>query len=81
MKKSLPALWTALAVFATAPATAAMYRCGNAFQDRPCEDSAQQQTIRPGRGAAAPIAVPALRAASQPASAAARPAAPAAAKP
>jgi hypothetical protein len=74
MKKILPTLLTALAAFSMAPATAAMYRCGNAFQDRPCDDGSQQQTIRPGRGAgAAPAASaaarPAVKAASQPASA------------
>lgn len=67
MKKTLPILLTALAAFSTAPATAAMYRCGNAFQDRPCEDSSQQQTIKPGRGAASP-APAASRPAPKPAS-------------
>jgi pyruvate/2-oxoglutarate dehydrogenase complex dihydrolipoamide acyltransferase (E2) component len=74
MKKSLPALLAVIAVFAAAPATAAMYRCGNAFQDRPCEDSSQQQTIRPGRGAGAAPAASAPAPAARPAPKAAQPA-------
>ncbi|HEX7892423.1 MAG TPA: DUF4124 domain-containing protein [Ramlibacter sp.] len=52
----LPALIGLLAALFAAPASAAaaMYRCGNHFQDRPCADTEQQQVIKPGRGAAAP---------------------------
>lgn len=56
MKKSLPALLAALAALSCGPAAAGMYRCGNEFQDRPCADAGQQQTIRPGRGAGRPAA-------------------------
>ena len=65
----------AAAVLLAGPAGAAMYRCGNAFQDRPCDDSAQQQTIKPGRGAASPQ--PAAPAAKVPAPVPAAPIAPA----
>lgn len=40
------------------PAGAAMYRCGNVFQDRPCDDAATQQTIKPGKGAGKPVPRP-----------------------
>lgn len=90
MKKSLPALLAALAVLSCGPAAAAMYRCGNEFQDRPCADAGQQQTIKPGRGAgrpagtagtpaAQPVAAPAATGVKggNPATSAAQPAAPA----
>lgn len=73
MNKTMPALLALLAALMAGPAAAVMYRCGNAFQDRPCEDSSQQQTIKPGRGAASPAP-----AASRPAR---KPASPAAADP
>ena len=34
---NMPALLGALALCVAAPASAALYRCGNVFQDRPCE--------------------------------------------
>jgi hypothetical protein len=57
----------AAAVLLAAPASAAMYRCGNNFQDRPCDGAGEQQVIRPGKGAAKAL----------PAASAATPAAPA----
>lgn len=54
MRTTLPALLAIVAALVAGPAAAAMYRCGNAFQDRPCADTSQQQVIvKPGRGAAA----------------------------
>lgn len=68
----------AAAALLAGPASAAMYRCGNAFQDRPCDDSAQQQLIKPGRGGAAPQPVaPAVKAPAPPAPEPAAPVAPA----
>lgn len=75
-KQAQLALLAAAALLA-GPAAAAMYRCGNAFQDRPCDDSAQQQLVKPGRGGAAPQPVaPAARIPAPPADPAA-PSAPA----
>lgn len=52
----LPALIGLLAALCAAPASGALYRCGNEFQDRPCADTGDQQVIKPGKGAAAPRA-------------------------
>jgi hypothetical protein len=59
----------------SAPAAAAMYRCGSTFQDRPCDSAAEQQTIRPGKGAGQAVVPPAAATpASAPAATAAKPA-------
>jgi len=75
MKRQIAVLVAvAAACLAAVPAGAAMYRCGSSFQDRPCDNSAEQQTIKPGRGAGkaiAPTPAPAASAASPSASAAA----------
>ncbi|MES2938487.1 MAG: DUF4124 domain-containing protein [Pseudomonadota bacterium] len=51
-----------------APAGATMYRCGNVFQDRPCDAGVTEQRITPGgaRPAAAPANPPAPVAAVSP---------------
>lgn len=71
-----------LALLLAGPATAAMYRCGNVFQDRPCEAVDQQQLIKPGRGAGrpAPAAEPPAATASAPSVAASAPSSPASAR-
>jgi hypothetical protein len=67
-KNNMPALLGALAVCAAAPASAALYRCGNVFQDRPCE----AQVAREAPQAPASAAPALRRAASAPAAEAAR---------
>jgi hypothetical protein len=57
MKKKIVALALGAACL-SAPAAAAMYRCGSTFQDRPCESADQQQTIRPGKGAGSAVVAP-----------------------
>jgi glucose/arabinose dehydrogenase len=53
MRNTLRAIAIAATVLlGTGPAAAAMYRCGNVFQDKPC-DSGPQQVITPGRQGAA----------------------------
>lgn len=80
-RKTAAALAGALIV-ASVPASAALFRCGNVFQDRPCESLEQQQVLTPGRPAP-----PAARPAPPPAATAvpvredAAPAAKAAARP
>ena len=69
-KKKMPALVGALALLVGAPASAALYRCGNVFQDRPCDAPVQQEHARPapGGGSTAPAGQPVTRpAASAPA--------------
>jgi hypothetical protein len=73
--KKTPALLGALALVVAAPASAALYRCGNVFQDRPCEGPVQEAARA---GATAP---PQRRAASAPAPEAAAPALEAASAP
>ena len=51
MNKKTIAVLALGAACLSAPAGAAMYRCGSTFQDRPCDSAAEQQTIRPGKGA------------------------------
>jgi len=63
MKKKIVALALGAACL-SAPAGAAMYRCGSTFQDRPCESAEQQQTIRPGKGAGTAVVAPPPAAAS-----------------
>jgi hypothetical protein len=59
----------------SAQAAPTMYRCGSTFQDRACDSAAEQQTIRPGRGAGhAVVPSAATSAAAAPAAAAASPA-------
>jgi hypothetical protein len=50
-KNNMPALLGVLALCAAAPAGAALYRCGNVFQDRPCEAAAAKEAERPASGA------------------------------
>lgn len=73
MRNEIAALLALGAACLALPAGAAMYRCGNVFQDRPCDASVEQQVIRPGKGAgkaASPLAAPAAQpAASTPATA------------
>jgi hypothetical protein len=77
MDKKMIAVLALGAACLSAQAGPTMYRCGSTFQDRPCESAAEQQTIRPGRGAghavvpsaAAPAASTAAAAAASPASA------------
>lgn len=45
-----------LAALLSAPAQAALYRCGNAFQDRPCDAGVPQQQLRPSGREAKPAA-------------------------
>ncbi|GAB3655097.1 hypothetical protein [Ramlibacter alkalitolerans] len=76
-KNNMPVLLGALALCAAAPASAALYRCGNVFQDRPCEVPVAKEAERaasaavpaPKRAASAATAEPA-HAAQPPASAA-----------
>jgi hypothetical protein len=70
MNKKWIAVLAAGAACLSAPAGAAMYRCGSTFQDRPCDSAAEQQTIRPGKGAGQAVVPPAAATpASTPASA------------
>ena len=62
--KNVPALLGALACALAVPASAALYRCGNVFQDRPCEAASAPEAVRPARGASGPAAPVAQRAAS-----------------
>ena len=67
--------WAALlAALVGGQAHAAMFRCGNVFQDRPCESEAEQQRVKPGggrnMGGAVPIAPMAPAAVAIPVSAA-----------
>ncbi|GAB3762968.1 hypothetical protein GCM10028796_15600 [Ramlibacter monticola] len=62
--KNVPALLGALACALAVPASAALFRCGNVFQDRPCEAASAQEAVRPGRGASAAGAPVTQRAAS-----------------
>ena len=57
--KNVPALLGAFACALALPASAALYRCGNVFQDRPCEAQSQQEVVRPGRIAASAAQRPA----------------------
>jgi hypothetical protein len=68
--KKAPALLGALAMLLAAPVSAALYRCGNVFQDRPCEGGALQEVIQPTRsgGSMAPNSAAPARSASAPAS-------------
>ena len=50
MKKSGLALAALLASLLSGTAQAALFRCGNVFQDRPCDAGVQQQQLRPGGG-------------------------------
>ena len=59
----------------SAQAGPTMYRCGSTFQDRACDSAAEQQMIRPGRGAGQAV-IPSA-ATSAPSTAAASAAAPA----
>jgi len=61
-KNKMPALLGAVALCLAAPASAALYRCGNVFQDRPCDGPVAREA--PQAGASAPAA--ARRAASTP---------------
>jgi hypothetical protein len=63
----MPVLLGALALCVAAPASAALYRCGNVFQDRPCEVQGQQEVLRPGGSASPQGAGAARRPASAPA--------------
>ena len=74
-KNKWPALLGALACALATPASAALYRCGNAFQDRPCDVQSQQQVLRPAN-AGAGMAPSGPLAAQTPASAASAAAAP-----
>lgn len=58
MKRTIAALLATGAVLCAGPAAAGLYRCGNNFQDKPCEDPAAQQAYKPGRtsGAGAALA-------------------------
>jgi hypothetical protein len=56
MRNKIAALFALGAACLALPAGAAMYRCGNVFQDRPCDASAEQQVIRPGKGAGKAVA-------------------------
>jgi hypothetical protein len=70
MNKKWIAVLAVGAACLSAPAGAAMYRCGSTFQDRPCDSAAEQQTIRPGKGAGQAVVPPAAATpASTPASA------------
>ena len=70
MTKVLPALLAVLLVALTCgPAAARMYRCGNAFQDRPCDDVEQQQVVKPGRALPPALAASSPRGAASAASA------------
>ena len=48
MRTTIAALAAILAVLPALPAQAGLYRCGNAYQDRPCDDGAQQKVMRRG---------------------------------
>ena len=74
MSKRMAVLLAMVAAGACTQASAGLYRCGNAFQDRPCDAGVEQQLIRPGRGAGSSPAALAASAAAKPASAAAKPA-------
>lgn len=66
MRNKIAALLALGAACFALPAGAAMYRCGNVFQDRPCDAQVDQQVIRPGKGAGKAVVAPV---AAQPASA------------
>lgn len=75
MKKIVLCL-AALAAGLPLAASAAMFKCGNAYQDRPCAEGVPQETLRPSGGRVAPPGVtttPAGTAATLPAPAAAKP--------
>ena len=74
MNKKIVALALGAACL-SASAGPAMYRCGSSFQDRPCDSAAEQQTIRPGRGAGTAVVAPPAAAAPSSAPAAAEAAA------
>jgi hypothetical protein len=74
MNKKIAALALGAACL-SASAGPAMYRCGSSFQDRPCDSAAEQQTIRPGRGAGTAVVAPPAAAAPSSAPAAAEAAA------
>src|SRR5687767_4339262 len=50
MRKSSLALAALLAGLLSGTAQAALFRCGNVFQDRPCDAGVEQQQLRPGGG-------------------------------
>ncbi|MEJ8839151.1 hypothetical protein [Ramlibacter sp. AN1133] len=54
-KNNMPALLGALALCVAAPASAALYRCGNVFQDRPC-DAPVAREVSPPAGGTTPAA-------------------------
>lgn len=58
-KKTALCLAAAALLAGAASAAGPLYRCGNSFQDRPCDAGVEQQTLRPGKGAGANGAVPA----------------------
>lgn len=62
-KNNMPALLGALALCVAAPASAALYRCGNVFQDRPC-DAPVTKEVPTAAGSATPAARRAASAAS-----------------
>jgi hypothetical protein len=52
-KNKLAAALIAVVAAGTAPgASAGLFRCGNVFQDRPCESGVQQEILKPGRSGA-----------------------------
>lgn len=53
MRKSTLAFAALLAAVLSAPAQAALFRCGNVFQDRPCDAGVPQQQLRSNGGSPA----------------------------
>ena len=51
MRKSTLALAALLAGLSSGTAQAALFRCGNVFQDRPCDAGVQEQQLRPNGSA------------------------------
>jgi hypothetical protein len=58
MGKKMAALLALGAACFCAPASAGLYRCGNVFQDRPCDAGVDQQVLRGGKGGKASAIAP-----------------------
>ncbi|HET8745347.1 MAG TPA: hypothetical protein VFM98_07065 [Ramlibacter sp.] len=79
-KNNMPALlFGAVVLGLAAPASAALYRCGNVFQDRPCDASVVREAPQPGASVpAAPRRAASVPMPEAPAASLAAPASPAA---
>jgi hypothetical protein len=71
---NMPALLGALTLLVGAPASAALYRCGNVFQDRPCDAQVQEVQQQGGNAGPRPAAAPRRAASAASAEGSAQPA-------